>query len=106
MTDNAEKALNELRTSVSTLEKDVASLEQEKDANEEDQKKKVREISERITQGLIALDGVDVSKESATEAFKDGDRKTVMKLSVLLTRRKGLVRKLNALGERVDKIGE
>lgn len=103
MTEQAEQALKALRDSVDELKAEVAALEEDSEQTGEERDKKTRLVSERITQSLIAVDAVDISKDAATEAFKARDRNTAMKMSVLLTRRKNLVRDLTLLGERIDK---
>lgn len=101
MTDAAEASLEQLRDAVKTLEANVAEL----DAGElspEDRIAKIRVTGELITQALIKVDGVQISKDAAADALRAGDRKTSRKLSVLLARRKIVVKRLNELGDRVD----
>jgi hypothetical protein len=98
MSSAAESKLAELRQTVSELRAGVASLEKSRD------REQCRVLGERITQALLAVDGVDASKAAAAQAFRERDRKSAMAIAVLVTRRKAVVKELHALGERVDSI--
>lgn len=102
----AEKSLDILKQNYEDLEKEVTATETAESLEATDVEQRAVLFSERVTQDLLALDGVAVSKSKGAEAYKAGDRKVAMKISVLLTRRKTLVRNLNALGERIDKLAE
>jgi hypothetical protein len=96
----AETALNELKRTVASLRSGVDSLERG-DPSADD----IRGLAERITQALIKVDGVaEISKGAAAEAFRAKDRKTATVISVLIARRKRVVRDLNDLGDRVDEL--
>jgi hypothetical protein len=98
MSSTAEKKLAELRKTVAELRTGVASLEDSRNPEQ------CRILGERITQTLLVVDGVDVSKSAAAEAFRERDRKTAMAIAVLVTRRKAVVKDLHDLGDRVDHV--
>lgn len=95
----AEAVLTELRATVQSLESDVAALSA---PDAPDVSLRARTVSELITQALLRVDSVTISKDAAATALRDGDRHTSRKLSVLLARRKTVVKKLNDLGDTVD----
>jgi hypothetical protein len=93
----AEAALSKLKTTVAELKADVARVEKSYD----DQQVKI--LSVRVTQSLLAVDSVpDISKGAAAEAFRAKNRASAMAISVLIARRKGIIKDLNNLGDRVD----
>lgn len=99
----AEAVIAELKKDISDLDEDVGELSgMERTASEYETK--ARMIAEVITQALVKLDSVQISKDAAADALRAGDRKTSMKFSVLLARRKTIIKKLNALGDEVDKL--
>lgn len=104
LSKEAEKSLDILKTNYEDLEKEVSETEKSENLEVADVEQRALLFSERVTQDLLALDGVAISKSKGAEAYKAGDRKVAMKISVLLTRRKTLVRNFNALGERIDKL--
>lgn len=103
MVETAEEAITELRKTVSDLQKSVSELSQANEAIEDFDTKK-RTVAELITQALLKIDSVQISKDAAVEAMREGDRTKSQKLAVLLSRRKNLVKKLNELGDQVDKL--
>lgn len=105
MTDTAEKLIADLRASVSTLEQQVASLSST-DLNipPADFERRSRITAELITQALVKLDSVQISKDAAANALRNGDRKTSRQLSVLLARRKNISKQLDQLGTVIDKL--
>lgn len=67
----------------------------------------VHGLAEQITQALIEVDGIaEISKGAAAEAFRAKDRKTATMISVLIAKRKRVVRDLNDLGDRVDELAD
>lgn len=90
--------LKALKTTVSELRQAVEAAEESRDTEA------CRILSERVTQALVAVDGVEVSKSAAAQALRDSDRKTAMAMSVLIARRKAVVKSLNEIGDRVDLI--
>mmetsp|Transcript_10242 Transcript_10242/g.18447 ORF Transcript_10242/g.18447 Transcript_10242/m.18447 type:complete len:123 (+) Transcript_10242:58-426(+) len=64
--------------------------------------KSCRQCTESITQLMLKLDGVQISRDAAADALRAGDRERAKKLTVLLTRRKKLVKTLNETGARAD----
>lgn len=113
--DLADKAIADLRESVAKLEADVEKLETQQIQNEEDEepvtedptltrKSKIRAISELITQALLKVDSIQISKDLAVEALRNGQRDKSRKVAVLLARRKTIVKKLNVLGDKVDQL--
>lgn len=100
--EEAEKAVADLRQTVAKLEADVAAGTQQ--GQSDDDGKKMRTVSELITQALVKVDSIQISKDLATEALRDGDRDKSRKVAVLLSRRKNIVKKLNMLGDQVDQL--
>jgi hypothetical protein len=93
----AEDALTKLKATVAELKDGVADVESSYD------NAKCKVLSVRVTQALLAVDGVpDISKGAAADALRARDRKTAMAISVLIARRKGIIKDLNNLGDRVD----
>lgn len=108
MAEEAEKALDILMTNVDELTAEISATEEgmsNGSVTAEDVKTRVVVFSERITLDQIAADGVAISKSAAADALAVKDRKLAQKLSVLLARRKRLIKTLNALGERVEALG-
>ena len=103
MVETAEEAITELRKTVSDLQKSVSELSQIDESTEDFHTRK-RTVAELITQELVKIDSVQISKDAAVEAMREGDRAKSQKLAVLLSRRKNLVKKLNELGDQVDKL--
>lgn len=103
MVDTAERVIAELRETVISLEKDVEELSNFESTNGHFEKK-AQVVSELITQALMKVDSVQVSKDAAANALREGDRRTSRQLAVLLARRKTIVKKLNELGDAVDKL--
>lgn len=99
--DKAEKAIADLRKTVSTLESDVAQLSS---SSSETSEMKKRSTSELITQALLKVDSIQISKDLAADLLRSGQRDKSRKVAVLLARRKTIVKKLNALGDAVDKL--
>lgn len=100
--DTAEKVIADLRETVVKLEKDVEELSSFESI--ENHFEKARVVSELITQALMKVDSVQISKDAAANALREGDRRTSRQLAVLLARRKTIVKKLNELGDAVDKL--
>lgn len=103
MVDSAEKVISELRVSVGNLEKEVEELSGHENTGAHTERK-ARVLSEVITQALEKVDSVHISKDAAADALRKGDRKTSRQLAVLLARRKTIVKKLDGLGNTVDKL--
>lgn len=98
----AETALNGLKKKVVTLRAGVTELEQGEPSSDD-----VHGLAEQITQALIEVDGIaEISKGAAAEAFRAKDRKTATMISVLIAKRKRVVRDLNNLGDRVDELAD
>ncbi len=87
MTDEAEKTLRILRSNLTELTSEVEETEKGQFAKA-DVKQRATLFGERITQDLLAVDGVEISKSKAEEALLKKDRKLAQKISVLLARRK------------------
>lgn len=104
MVELPEKLISDLRRAVSDLEKDVEELKTLEPTNTSEFFNKAGTISELITQALLKVDSVQISKDAAADALRDGDRKTSRQIAVLLSRRKGVVKKLNEMGDCVDKL--
>ncbi|PXF50102.1 hypothetical protein BWQ96_00262 [Gracilariopsis chorda] len=106
MEDAAERAISDVRQRVSQIESDLAALTstQPPPTPPPDASAPQTTLSEAITQALLQLDNIHISRESAAEALRNGDRQRSARISVLLARRKTLVRKLNALGDRLDSL--
>lgn len=103
MTETTADRIASLKETVTSLEKDVETLT--KSGNAVDGfSEKVRTTAELITQTLIKVDNVQVSKDAAANALREGDRKAATQIAVLLSRRKAIVKKLNELGDRVDQL--
>lgn len=103
MVDVAEKSINDLRQTVSLLELDFERLNQSPPSIA-DYEQKVRTLSEVVTQTLVRVDSVEISKDGAADALRNGDRQTSRKLAVLLSRRKAIVKRLNTLADNVDNL--
>lgn len=103
MADVAEKAIGDLRQTVTSLEADFEQLNQSP-PSATDHEQKLRTLSEVVTQTLVKIDSVDISKDTAAGALRNGDRQTSRKLAVLLSRRKAIVKRLNTLADNVDKL--
>lgn len=103
MVEVAEKQIADLRESVASLEKEVAQLSGLNKTSDEF-RTKVRATAELITQALLNVDSVQISKDAAANTLREGDRKTSRQMAVLLARRKTVVKKLNGLGDQVDKL--
>lgn len=104
MTESKEQMIAELRQSVAALESDVKDLPSISSTCSEEFNRKARTIGELITQALVKVDSVQISKDAAAEALRNGDRESSRKIAVLLARRKTIVKKLNSLGDEVDKL--
>ncbi|KAI0560249.1 BAG domain containing protein [Gracilaria domingensis] len=113
MVDAADKTIVELRARVADLEQQVASLSPRDSDEQVDTEpssscplpsQTALVIAESVTQALLQLDNVHISKDAAAQALRSGDRQTSRRISVLLARRKTLVRKLNHLGEQIDSL--
>lgn len=106
--DRAEKAIADLRKTVSTLESDVAQLSSSYSTHPpnaaEDPDMKKRKTSELITQALLKVDSIQISKDLAADLLRMGQRDKSRKVAILLARRKTIVKKLNAMGDTVDKL--
>lgn len=103
MVEPAEKLISDLRQTVAGLEKDVEELGS-LDGSSEEFQKKAQTTAELITQALVKVDSVQISKDAAANALREGDRKKSRQMAVLLSRRKGVVKKLNEMGDAVDKL--
>lgn len=103
MVEVAEKQIAELRESVASLEKEVAEIS-ELDRTSEEFETRARTTAELITQTLLRVDSVQISKDAAANTLREGDRKTSRLMAVLLARRKTVVKKLSDLGDQVDKL--
>lgn len=97
----ADASLNALRTNYADLKREVSETENG-ELSAEDVAQRALLFAERITQDLVSIDAVDISKTKASEALHARDRKTAQKLSLLLARRKNLIRDLHLLSERVE----
>lgn len=98
----AESALNALKKKVVSLREGVTELEKGQPSPDD-----VHGLAEKITQALIEVDGIaEISKGAAAEAFRAKDRKTATMISVLIAKRKRVVRDLNDLGDRVDELAD
>eukprot|EP00188_Purpureofilum_apyrenoidigerum_P001167 Plantae.Rhodophyta-Purpureofilum_apyrenoidigerum.ctg16166.p4 GENE.Plantae.Rhodophyta-Purpureofilum_apyrenoidigerum.ctg16166~~Plantae.Rhodophyta-Purpureofilum_apyrenoidigerum.ctg16166.p4 ORF type:complete len:124 (+),score=42.40 Plantae.Rhodophyta-Purpureofilum_apyrenoidigerum.ctg16166:87-458(+) len=102
--DKAAEKLTALKTDVKELEDNVGALEeQEKEGKNRDQLlRRCRELNERVTQNTLKVDGVEVSRDLAAAALKLGKREVAKELAVLLIRRKGCVKSLLELGNRIE----
>lgn len=105
MIDVAAQLISDLKMLVTSLEEDVAQVSSLPPSSA-DYSKKVRTTSELITQALLKVDSVQISKDAAADALREGDRETSRKMAVLLARRKNIVKKLSALGDQVDKLSQ
>lgn len=103
MVEIAENAITDLRQSVALLEADFNQLN-ESSPSIANYEQKVRTLSEVVTQTLVKVDSVEISKDGAADALRSGDRQTSRKLAVLLSRRKAIVKRLNALADNIDKL--
>lgn len=102
---HAAKELAALKGTADELREGVVKLEAGSEASSGAMESKI--LSERITQTLLKVDGLpDLSKSSAAEAVKAKDLKTAREISVLIAKRKRLVKLLNDLGDRVDKLSD
>jgi len=70
------------------LESDITATQSDDALGQYDKKQRGTVFMERITQDLLAVDGVEISKSGASEALMRKDRKTAQKMAVLLARRK------------------
>lgn len=101
--ETATKELASLKGTADELSQGVSKLEEGGVTNTLE----CKILSERITQSLLKVDGLpDLSKSSAAEAVRAKDLKTARELSVLIARRKRLVKLLDNLGDRVDKLAD
>lgn len=100
----AASSLEILRKNCDELQTELTETEESTTLTPEDVDVRVALFGERITQDLVAIDAVDISKTKASEALKAKDRLTAQKLSLLLARRKNLIRDLHKLSERIDKL--
>lgn len=100
--NEAEESINDLRRAVTDLESDFERFLQSERNPESDQK--LRTLSELVTQTLVKVDNVEISKDIAADALRNGDRGTSRKFAVLLSRRKSIVKRLNNIADRIDKI--
>lgn len=92
---------------LSELKRTVASLRATADGLSASDTVGVRALAERITQALIVVDGVEeISKGSAAAAVRAKDMKTAREISVLIARKKRVVKELNELGDRVDVLAQ
>lgn len=99
---SAETSLNGLKKKVVALRAGVTELEEGEPTPDA-----VHGLAEQITQALIEVDGIaEISKGAAAEAFRAKDRKTATMISVLIAKRKRVVRDLNDLGDRVDELAD
>lgn len=99
---SAETSLNGLKKKVVTLRAGLTELEEGEATADA-----VHSLAEQITQALIEVDGIaEISKGAAAEAFRAKDRKTATMISVLIAKRKRVVRDLNDLGDRVDELAD
>lgn len=105
MVESAEKLIADLRASVSTLSQEVSSLSSAPtNLPPAEFERRSRLTAELITQALVKLDSVQISKDAAADALRNGDRKTSRQLSVLLARRKTISKQLDQLGTVIDKL--
>lgn len=101
MTEAAQKTISDVRETISELEARVAALESCKNDPSENER---RVLSERVTQALLKVDGIDdISKGAAASALRAKDHKTAKTIAVLIARKKAVVKELNALGDRIDR---
>lgn len=101
MTETAEELISDLRQSVASLDARVKELDT-LDSTSPDYALRARSTAELITQALLKVDSVQISKDAAADALRNGERGKSRKLAVLLARRKTAVKKLNQLGDAVD----
>lgn len=101
-----EEKLEVLRANAKELDGEISATEADSELSGTDKKQRGTVFSERITQDLLAVDGVEISKSGASEALLRKDRKTAQKMAVLLARRKRLIQDLHKLAERVDKLSD
>lgn len=99
-----EEKLEVLRANVVDLRGEIEGTEKDSALKSADRAQRATVFSERVTQDLLAVDGVEISKSAASEALLRKDRKTAQKMAVLLARRKRLIQDLHGLAERVDKL--
>lgn len=102
MVEDAERIISELRKSLADLETEVNKLSFSDDVDDPEQVAKFRAVSELITQALLKADSIQISKDLAADAFRNGDRDKSRKVAVLLARRKTVIKRLNDLAEKAD----
>jgi len=99
-----EEKLEVLRANAKELAGEISATERDSELGASAKKERGAVFSERITQDLLAVDGVEVSKRGASEALLRKDRKTAQKMAVLLARRKRLIQDLQKMAARVDEL--
>ncbi|GAB0498015.1 hypothetical protein MMPV_009354 [Pyropia vietnamensis] len=108
--DAVEQTLRALAADLTALEAEVAPLRAAAEAGDVGDAKEFRNrctiLSERLTQCIIRIDSVEVSREAAAAALRAGDRALTKRLAVLLTRRKRTVRRANCLGDTLDALAQ
>lgn len=105
MVEAAEQAIRDLRETLSSLDADYDGLSS-LDSNDVSYQTKIRTLSELITQALLKADSVQISKDLAADALRNGEREKSCKVAVLLSRRKKIVKKLYELGDKVDELAK
>lgn len=106
MMEEAEKRLGILRGNLEELTKEVEETEQATELSLTEKKQRATLFGERITQDLLSLDGIEISKSKASEALMKKERKTAQKMAVLLARRKKLIKEFEKISDRIDKFSD
>lgn len=106
MVDEAARQVAEMHVIIASLQEDINQLNSGTEWTPDSFDLKVRTISEQITQECIKADNLAISKDLAAESLRQGDRKTTRQVAVLLARRKNALKKLQEMGNVVDKLKE
>mmetsp|Transcript_12128 Transcript_12128/g.20713 ORF Transcript_12128/g.20713 Transcript_12128/m.20713 type:complete len:126 (-) Transcript_12128:811-1188(-) len=108
--DDVEQAMSDIKKQLAQQEKTFEQLEKQaldtttnsNDGNHDALLRECKLCCESITQLMIKLDKVQLSRDGAADALKQGDRATATRMSVMLARRKVLTQKLAQAGKNAD----